>query len=81
MDKFKSYITNESKLEQDSRFKVSGRPPTNNESLEIKRQKFRIYLFYSVIFFLFAFIIKSLVRDLTLFGVSGVNFFSRCKFP
>lgn len=81
MDKLDSYISNESKLEQDSRFKISGAPLIDYEEVRSKRQKFRIYLYYLIIFLFFVFLIKSIVNDLTLFGVSGVNFFSKCNFP
>ena len=81
MNKLDSYISNESKLEQDSRYKITGSPPTNYEQLNEKRQKFRIYVYYLIIFLFFIFLIKSIVNDLTLFGVSGVNFFSLCNFP
>ena len=80
MNKLDSYISNESKLEQESRYKISGKPLTNYDDIDEQRQKYRIYIYYIIIFLLFTILIKSIVSDLTLFGLSGVNFFSNCKF-
>ena len=82
MNKLKKYISNESKLEQASRSKMTIPPNTyyDDENV-IKRQKIRIFLFYIIIFLFFIFLIKSIVNDLTLFGMSGVNLFNNCTFP
>lgn len=81
MNKLEDYISNESKLEQESRFKITGMPPIDNKQIEVSRQKFRVYVYYIIIFLFFVFLIKAIVSDLTLFGISGVNFFSNCRFP
>ena len=81
MSKLDPYLSQESKLEQDSRFKISGAPLIDYKELRTKRQGIRIYIFYIIIIFLLIFLIKSIVGDLTLFGVSGLNFFSLCNFP
>ena len=44
MNKLDSYISNESKLEQESRYKISGKPLTNYDDINEQRQKYRIYI-------------------------------------
>ena len=81
MSKIDPYLSQESVLEQDSRFKISSAPISDNKAIRSKRQGIRIFIFYTIIFLFFIFLIKSIVGDLTLFGVSGLNFFSLCNFP
>ena len=81
LTKYKDFIDINSGIEDDSIYEITSKPPIDYDSIRTQRQWYRILILFSIIFFLFFIIIKSMTDDLTLINMSGLNFFNLCRFP
>ena len=81
MNNLSDYLDQDSKLEQESKFKINKTPPVNKDEVRFTRQGYRVYMFFGIIFFILIILIKSITDDLTLMGDIGYNLFNKCLIP
>lgn len=81
LTKYNDFINIDSGIEQESKYKVTSKPPIDYDSIRTQRQWYRLIILFTIIFFMFFIVIKSMTDDLTLINMSGLNFFNLCRFP
>ena len=81
LTKYNDFINIDSGIEQESKYKVTSKPPIDYDSIRTQRQWYRLIILFTIIFLMFFIVIKSMTDDLTLINMSGLNFFNLCRFP
>ena len=81
LTKYNDFINIDSGIEQESKYKVTNKPPIDYDLIRTQRQWYRLIILFTIIFFMFFIVIKSMTDNLTLINMSGLNFFNLCRFP
>jgi len=66
-------------MEELSKFKIKSRPKLKKEKIIVKRQNFRIFLFYILIFILIFIVLNEYVYEYITITRGGLNHFTLCE--
>lgn len=66
-------------MEELSNFKIKSKPPREIDEIEVKRQNFKIYVFFILIFILIFIVLKEYVYEYITITRGGLNHFNLCE--